>query len=119
MNKNTRVLIEAVRAAVRDIDDCIPGNGSIKERLTAALKPFDAAGKVRLAWTRTDGGLVCQVCGHTYSVHENGNEPARSTIRWVAMCDNRPLSDGEPRQRDAVALCVAHAIRSANKTSAA
>jgi hypothetical protein len=115
MNMHTRNLIEAARAVVRDIDDCIPGNDALKKRLTAALKPFDRAEEPKLAWTRNGAdGLTARVGDHVYAVAANDNEPEHSSIRWWAMVDGRPLSDGEPRQSDAKLLCYRHAQREAN-----
>lgn len=114
MNRHTRDLIAAARNVVLDIDDCIPGNGALKQLLVTALKPFDRAEAPRLAWTRNGAeGLTARVGDHVYAVFPNGNEPERSSIRWMALCNDKPLSDGEPRQADAKLLCFRHAQNAA------
>ncbi len=71
-----------------------------------------------LCWKRDpddSGGYRAEHAGCTYAVAWNDNEPNGSSIGWIAQVDlvseNRWLSDGEPRMRDAKALCERHAQR--------
>lgn len=124
MDKRTRQLADALRLAhkllvgtLTDTQlDFVHADGSTARgkisTIEKALKSA-AAEAPRLAWTRDGGTYVCRVGDHEYAVFENGNEPARSTIRWVATCDNKWLGDGEPRCADAKLLCYRHAQRAA------
>lgn len=113
MDKKTRALVDAARQAIKQLDGVYEGRGAVAT-LEAALKPFDRAAAPRLAWTRNGAeGYTCRIGDRVYAVFANGNEPERSAIRWVASCDNRWLSDGEPRCADAKLLCFRHAQRAA------
>jgi hypothetical protein len=113
MNQHTRALIEAARAAIRQLAGVHEGRAAVRT-LEAALKPFDRAEAPKLAWTRNGAeGLTARVGDHVYAVAANDNEPEHSSIRWWAMVDGRPLSDGEPRQADAKLLCYRHAQNAA------
>ncbi len=71
-----------------------------------------------LCWQNDGATYSIDIAGHRYTVSENGNEPRHSCIRWIAKCDGQPMSDGEPRCRDAKDLVARHAVRSARAAQA-